>query len=153
MYTIIDLLDKVIAIEEKGYEMYTLISKLEGIDANIKVVARILAAEEKRHAQVYRDIKAKAEQGDTPSIDFGTYDKASNLFNNFKYPVTSHLKDIDELLHFALDFEEQGISLVMSIRGLLIQESTDSATVTYEVLSQVIEEEEKHIENIENFLR
>lgn len=153
MYTIIDLLDKLIATEKKGYEMYHLISQMEDIDDHIKLVAKILASEEQRHAKVYEAIKTKINHDDLPCIDVGIYDQASNLINNFRYPTLGHIKDIKQLLHFALEFEEQGISLVMSIQGLLIKESTDSATVTYDVLSQVIKEEHKHIENIEKFLR
>lgn len=63
------------------------------------------------------------------------------------------MKDIEELLKFALDFEKQTLSLVLSIQGLLIRDSADSGTVTYNVLSEIVKEEKKHIENIERFLR
>lgn len=153
MYTIIDLLGKLIVIEQKGYEMYRLISMMTDIDENIKVVARILASEEKKHAQTYKKLKDKVEKDEVPPIDFSIYDQASNLISSFRYPISGHIKDIEQLLHFALDFEEQGISLVISIQGLLIRQSGDTSSVTYEVLSQIIQEEKKHIDNIERFLR
>ena len=153
MYTVLDLIEKLIIIEEKGYEIYRLISLMEDIDTNIKVVARILASEEKRHAQIYKNLKTKVQQDEVPPIDFGIYDQASNLISSFRYPISGHIKDIDQLLRFALDFEEQSVSLVLSIQGLLIRESGDSGTVTYDVLSEIVKEEKKHIENIERFLR
>ncbi|HHX62404.1 MAG TPA: hypothetical protein GX707_17080 [Epulopiscium sp.] len=153
MYTVLDLIEKVINIEQKGYEMYTLISLMEDIDENIKVVARILASEEKRHEQIYIKLKEEVEAGEVPPIDFSTYDKASNLISSFRYPVMGHLKDIEQLLNIALDFEEQSISLVISIQGLLIKEYGDSVSVTYDALTQIIEQEKKHIQNIERFLR
>ncbi len=152
MYTIIDLLDKLITIEQRGYEMYKLISLMDDIDSNIKLVARILASEELRHSQIYKDLKKEMEKIDLPKIDFSVYDKASNLISSFRYPTSGHIASVEELLRFALDFEEQGISLVMSIQGLLIRETQDSASITYNVLTQIIEEERKHIENIERFL-
>lgn len=153
MYTVVDLIEKLIVIEEKGHEIYRLISLMEDIDTNIKVVARILATEEKRHAQIYKKLKNKVEKSEIPAIDFGVYDQASNLISSFRYPISGHIKDIEQLLNFALDFEEQTVSLVLSIQGLLIRESGDSATVTYDVLTEILEEEKKHIENIERFLR
>ena len=153
MYTVIDLLEKLINIEQKGYEMYKLISHMVDIDENIKVVARILASEEKRHVQLYESLKVRAEKMELPIIPFDIYDQASNLISSFRYPVSGHIKDIEELLHIALVFEEQSISLVISIQGLVVRETGDSSSVTYKVLTQIIEEEKKHIENIERFLR
>ena len=152
MYTIIDLLDKLITIEQKGYEMYKLISLMDDIDNNIKLVAKILAKEEQRHGKIYRDLKTEMQKIDLPMIDFSIYDKASNLISSFRYPSLGHISSVEELLRFALDFEEQGISLVMSIQGLLIRETGDSSSITYNVLTQIIEEERKHVENIERFL-
>lgn len=153
MYTIIDLLDKLIVIEQKGYKMYKLISHMEDIDENIKVVARILASEEKKHAEEYKKIKEVVEKGEIPPIDFSIYDQASNLISSFRHPISGHIKDVEQLLHFALDFESQSVSLTLSIQGLLIKGSGDSSSVTYQVLTQIIQEEQKHIENIERFLR
>ncbi len=152
MYNIVDLLDKLIILEQKGSEMYRLISIMEGLDKKIKVVARVLANEEKRHEQIYRNYKDKIEKMDLPFIDFDIYDKASNLINNFNYPVSENMKDIQELLSFALDFEKQSISLIISIQGLLIRDTNDSSSITYKVLTQIIKEEEKHIEDIERFI-
>lgn len=152
MYTIIDLLDKLITIEQKGYEMYRLISLMDDIDNNIKLVAKILAKEEQRHGNIYKDLKTEMQKIDLPMIDFSVYDKASNLISSFRYPSSGHISSVEELLRFALNFEEQGISLVMSIQGLLIRETGDSSSITYNVLTQIIEEERKHIENIERFL-
>lgn len=153
MYTVIDLIEKLIVIEQKGQEIYKLISLMDDIDENIKVVARILLSEEKRHVKVYEKLRDRVKMGDVPAIDFGVYDQASNLISSFRYPVSGHMKDIEELLKFALDFEKQTLSLVLSIQGLLIRDSADSGTVTYNVLSEIVKEEKKHIENIERFLR
>lgn len=155
MYTIIDLIERLIVIEKKGHEMYRLISLMDDIDDNIKVVARILASEEKRHKAAYerlRDRLVAGAEGEVPPIDFATYDQASNLISSFRYPISGHIKDIKELLRFALDFEEQRISLGLSVQGLLIRNPQDSSSVTYKVLNQMIEEKKKHIKNIENFL-
>lgn len=152
MYTIIDLLDKIIQIETRGFEMYEYISLRTDIDPKIKTVARILALEEKRHAKMYTHIKNKIPLGELTPIDFDIYDQASKLINNFRTPDAQYLASIEELLRFASDFEKQSISLVLSIQGLLVREAEDSDSITYKTLSEIIKEEEKHIENIENFL-
>lgn len=151
-YTIIDLLEKIIIIEQKGYEMYKAITLMEDIDEKIKVVARILASEEERHMQLYKKLKNEIKAETIPSIDFDIYDKASNLINSFRYPHSEHMVDIQQLLRFALDFEEQSISLLISIRGLLVRGSDSAGTLSYNVLAGIIKEEQKHIENIERFL-
>jgi len=152
-YTILDILDKLIVLEEKGYKMYHTISLREDIDERIKMVARILADQESRHMQLYKKIKEITEERELPSIDFDIYDQASQLLSNFIHPNALHIEDIQQLLQFALDFEKQNLALVMSIQGILVRGLNANSSVTYNVLTEVIEEERKHIEDIERFIR
>lgn len=153
MYNIIDLLDKIIKIKEKTHDIYKTISVMNNIDENIKVVARILATQERRHILSCKSFRGRILEKPIPTIDFDIYDKASNLMSGFMFPDPGHIKDINQLLSFALDFENQSMSLLMSIQGLLIRESEEKSTVTYDVLSKLIQQQKTHIINIENFLQ
>lgn len=150
-YSIIDILEKLIILEKKGYDMYLAISQLENIDEKIKVVARILADQEARHIELYKKIKKITEAGEVPSIDFDLYDQASQLISAYVSPLTTHMDDIQELLRFALDFEKQNLALVMRIQGLLVRGPGGKDSVSYKVLSAIIQEEKKHIRDIGGF--
>jgi len=152
-YTILDILDKLIVIEEKGYRMYYSISSRKDIDEKIKLVAKILADQESKHLQLYKKIKGITEEGELPSIDFDIYDQTSQLLSNFLHPTLLDVADIQQLLQFALDYEKQNLALVMSIQGLLVRGLNGSSSVTYNVLGEIIEEEKKHIRDIEGFIR
>lgn len=152
-YNILDILDKLIVIEEKGYHMYHSITLREDVNERVKVVARILTDQETKHMRLYKQIKAITEAGDLPSIDFDIYDQASQLLFNFIHPTLLHITDIQQLLQFALDYEKQNLALVMSIQGLLVRGLGGSSSVTYNVLTKIIEEEKKHIRDIESFIR
>ncbi|HHT98077.1 MAG TPA: hypothetical protein GXZ90_09325 [Clostridiales bacterium] len=152
-YTILDILDKLIVIEEKGYKMYDTIYLREDIDEKIKLVAKILAAQELKHIQLYKRIKKTTEEGELPSIDFDIYDQASQLLSNFLHPVLLDVENIKELLRFSLDYEKQNLALIITIQGLLVRGLDGSNSVTYNVLGEIIEEQQKHIQNIEGFIR
>lgn len=152
-YTVIDILDKLIIIEKKGYEMYHGISMLETIDEKIKVVARILADQELKHMSLYQKIKETVEKGVVPSIDFDLYDQASQLLSSAMQPSLINIVDIKQLLEFSLDFEEQNLALVIRIQGLLVRMVDKEKSVSYQVLTEIIREEKRHIREIRNFIR
>ena len=152
-YNIIDILDKLIVIEQKGHTIYKAISQKENVDEKIKVVARILADQETRHMASYKRIrKLTAEEGEMPAIDFDIYDQASQLISGYMSPPSVHMADIQQLLKFALDFEKQGLALLMRIQGLLVRGKESEGSINYSVLTEIIEEEKKHINDLEGFI-
>lgn len=152
-YTILDILDKLMMIKEKGYKMYHAISLRKDIDENIKLVAKILGDQESKHIQLYKNIKKRTEEGQLPSIDFDIYDQVSQLLSNFLHPILLDVEDIQQLLQFSLDYGKQNLALVMSIQGLLVRGLDGSSSVTYNVLTEIIEYEQKYIQDIEGFIR
>lgn len=151
-YNIVDILDKLIIIEKKGYIIYHAISQMENVEEKIKVVARILADQEARHVQLYKKIKKITEKGDMPAIDFDIYDQASQLISGYTTPPSVHMVDIQQLIRFALDFEKQNLALVMRIQGLLVRGLGGEESVSYKVLTEIIKEEQKHIQDLEGFI-
>lgn len=150
-YTIVDLLDKIISIEEMAKKMYVDLSDKYKNDISTKTILNILVREEERHISYYKEIKKECVKPEP--IDFHLYDKASFLFNQFKGNIIApKLENHEELLKFAVDFEKKNVAFLIDIRGRLVTNVEDIDKPMYKILDKVIEEEKKHVENLEQFL-
>lgn len=152
-YTVIDLIDKFILIEQGGYEMFIKMASVEGTQERIKTLCRVFANEEKRHGEVYKKLKSEISGEPDLEVDFSIYDKASKFiyeFINSNRPVSD--LDTRGMLEFCLSFEKENLALAISIQGILANEKKGIGTKVYDALTEIISEEEKHIKNIEAFL-
>lgn len=151
-YTVVDLLDKFISIEQAGYELYMKIASETDVTEKIKVLARVFALEEKRHIDVFSNMKDKVKDDSGIVIDFSIYDRASQLISEFiKFTRNLLIKDTRELIEFCLNFEEENLALLVIIQGILIQSQEDEKTTKYKVLTELIKEEQNHIRDISIF--
>jgi len=117
-------------------------------------MARVLAREEKRHIQIYGRIKEELKDKENIEIDFQLYDKAYKAFSTFtKRSVDIKMESTKDLLQYALDFERENLSLAITVQGILMRRLGDEKTIAYEVLSELISEENRHVENIEKFIK
>ncbi|GFP77173.1 rubrerythrin family protein [Clostridium fungisolvens] len=151
MYTIIDLIDKLISIEKNSEEGYTIVSENKELSERVRIIAKVFAKKHRRHADKYADIKRKIDLDVNIEIDFFTYDKAAKLIYEFvklkrTNVVYSNVKDVVDT---ALRFQKEGLSLLLSIHGLLIKSHADIGTENYKILSDIIAEEKKHIRELE----
>ncbi len=153
-YTIKDILDKLIEIEIKMSSIYEDISNSE-IDkkyTSFKIVAKVMANEEKRHAIYFKEIKNRISADENIKIDFLTYDKMSELIYEFVSKIHGiNINQISELLKFILNFEIENTALLIDIKGRITKASIDINNSNYKILSELIEEEKKHIENISRY--
>lgn len=153
-YTTTDLIDKFILIEHSGYQMFMKMAADEGADERLKTLARVFANEEKRHAEVYEKLKKEICGELDIEIDFHVYDKVTKFIYEF---INSHKNvgsvDLRGMLEFCLEFEKENLALVMSVRGIFVDEKKGSDSMIYDVLTEIIGEEEKHIKNIEGFIK
>lgn len=153
-YTVIDLLDKFIQIEQTGYEMFTQIADSSGAQEKIKTLARIFAREEKRHMDIYRRLKEKMQKEPGIEVDFSLYDKASTIiFGFFRPGLTGGAEDERQLLETCLNFEKENLALALSVRGVLMNSDKGAESVPYKIMTVIVNEEQKHIKNIEIFLK
>ncbi len=161
-YNIGDLLEKFIDMKKKSYDLFMGIASDEGITERFKTVARVLAREEKRHMLLYEDIRNNLKNSEKKyDVDVDIYDKAAKLFMEFsrQYVEFSKLrcgvdiKDISELLEYARDFEKVGMAIILSIQGLFVTQNNYTETEGYKILSEIVKEQEKHIKNIETFIK
>lgn len=153
MYNIIDLIDKLIAIEKSGHELYLKISESKDIDERVKIMAKVFSDQEKRHMQVYEDLKKRVYPYKDIDIEFSIYDKAAKLIYEFSALQTrKSIHNIKDIMEFSLGFEKENLALVLSLRGLFVRSQQDMETKNYEILSEIIKEEQKHIQNIEPYV-
>lgn len=153
-YTIIDILDKIIIIEEFISEIYVELGKSEEIGVNLRTVANIFALEEKRHAETYTRIKERIYYENNIEIDFDLYDKASKVINDFKSKINKpNINNLNEILEFMIQIEKENVALIIRIRDILITSLEKENTLIYKVLDELLVEELKHIENLEQFLK
>ena len=153
-YTITDLIDKFILIEQNGYEMFVRIAADEGADERIKSLARVFANEERRHEERYKKLRDDIAREPDIEVDFRVYDRVTKFiyeFINSSRAIANN--DIKAMLEFCLDYEKENLALVMSIQGVFADEKNGAETKAYSVLAEIINEEEKHAKNIEMFLK
>ncbi|QZY55654.1 hypothetical protein [Crassaminicella profunda] len=152
-YTGMDLINKALIIAKKRYEMYKNISKVMEEDFKIAIVANILVRSVEKNIDYYEKLKLELENDDD-EIDFHTYDKISFLFNKFSQRFENPvIKDIDEFLRFSLDFENQVVAFYIDIQGRLVKKAEDTEKKAYKILSSIIEEKQKHINNLQMFIK
>lgn len=152
MYTIIDIIDKLIEIEKNLLGLYKQLQKDSNANERVKLAAGVLAREEGRHIKVYEGIKKEMSDSKDIEIEFDIYDSVSKIILEFKRGIIcSEVTDVKKLLACALDFEQRNIALVIRIQGLLVRKIEDTQTNSYKALTKIAHEEEKHVEMIKVF--
>ena len=153
MYTIIDLITKLTKIDEEQYELYLRISENIEIKSSLKIIAKVLFNEEKKHLAIFQELKENSSTYSDIDIDFATYDRAVELIYEFsKIKSKIPIANVTELLEAALIFEKENLSLVLIVQGLFVKLYKDVETRNYIILSEIIKEEQKHIDVIETIL-
>ncbi len=152
-YTIVDLLDKFISLEQAGQDMFMGITGRKDVQHKIKTMAKIFANQEKKHIEIYQTLKAKLEKEPETEIDFFIYDKISAAI--FQYAGISRVVETESpksLLEFCLNFEKDNLALLLSIQDIFSKAETDTNAVNIKLISEIISEEQKHVKNLEAFM-
>lgn len=154
MYTVVDIIDKIIEIDEKSVELYKLLQRNLTISDHARLVAGVFIREEERHINTYKKIKEEISNIEEAQIDFDIYDTISKIISAFKNElIYKEVYEVREILIDALDFKQKHLALVVRIQGLLVRKSEDVESISYKVLTRIIDEEKRHVEIIEAFLR
>jgi len=154
MYTIDDLISKLIKIEEEGYQFYLMISEKLEVENKLQIVAKVFSNQEKKHMLIYEELKNNSSSYDNIEIEFTIYNRASQLISEFsKMKSNNSITDVKSLLKFALEFEKENLSLVISIAGLFVKTEKYAQSKSYIILSEIIKEEENHVKMIEDIIK
>lgn len=157
MYKLTDLIDKIIKVEELGAELF--IKESEGIKGheNLKVLAKVLAAQERKHIKLYENFKESIlnyEDIEDIDVEVDIYDKASKLVYEFMHFNTyKEIYDVKDLFELGLSFANDTLALIKRVRGLFVSAPSDMETNNYKLLTAIIKQEEKFIIDLESILK
>jgi rubrerythrin len=154
MYTINDIIEKLILIEQDSMKLYSNIAdKSKSPNLMLSIMAKALAKEELRHIQYYESLKKEIRDEEDMQIDFFLYDRVAKLLNEFRHKIILlEPKHVQELIKYALEFEKKNIALLLDIQGRLVVDLQDVAKSTYEIISKLIEEEREHEKELQDYL-
>lgn len=151
MYTLIDLIDKFIEIEEKAAKFYEEISTNMEYGQQIRITSKIFFMEELRHAKVYRELKSYLLKEDDIEIEFSIYDKSYKILKAFSTEVyKTDILNSQQLVKIASEMEKENLALALSVQGIMVQNKVNE--LAYSKLSNIIREEEEHVHNINLFI-
>lgn len=146
-YTIYDLIERLIDIENNALEVYKKIEEnaKEKNSKNIEIITRVIRKEEIKHIKYYERLKEKFNYELNDTIDFYLYDKVVKLLYEFKSQIRiPHVDNVQDLIKYSLEFEKNSISLLLDIRGRLFGNLNDVNNNVYKIISNIIEEERRH---------
>lgn len=155
VYSIKDILERLIIMEKEMSKLYFDISNTEKVDIqSLKILSKVMGREEGRHAILLKEIKEGLEDNHDIEIDFFTYDRISQLMYEFKGKTfTPEIKNMKDLMKFILNFEKENLALLIDIQGRLIRSNIDVKKKSYSILSELIKEEKKHIEALKPYYK
>ncbi|MCT4632580.1 MAG: hypothetical protein N4A76_07555 [Firmicutes bacterium] len=152
-YTVEDLVNKFIEIENKGDAYYKELSVNPNMDIKTRTIFKIFQAEEEKHADEYKNMLNLLGEEKNQEIDFLLYDKSQKILRNMNFNnYTFNELTSKDVLKNILFIEKEFLALALSVQGTIVKEEADKGSGAYRILTEIIEEEKNHISNIENFL-
>ena len=149
-YSIIDIIDKSIAMAYKRRELYAEISLQSDLPPSVKILSKVLADNVDKTLLYYTKLKNEVNDEETEKIDFVIYDKISFLISQFNLRVYStEATTPKEFLSFSIHFEKEILALYLDIQGRLITTVNDTTSKTYIILSDMIKTKIKLIGDLE----
>lgn len=153
-YNVLDLLDKAINIAEKRKKIYN--EEITNIlkDSSLYMLMNVLIKNVDRTIEYLEKLKLETDNLTGEEIDFDIYDKISFLINEFnqKLFIPKNL-NIKTLLESSLNIEKNVLALYIDIQGRLVKKKKDTETNAYKLLSKVILQKEKKIEDLQTFIK
>ena len=154
-YTINDLLENLINIEENTLEIYSEIQvNLESKFKALNIIIQVIKKEELKHIKYYKDLKQQFKNNsNNEEIDFYLYDRVAKIFFEFKNQNNiPKISDVQELIRYAFEFEKSNIALLIDIQGRLIQKKDDTNKKVYKIINDIIKEEREHEKMFEKLI-
>lgn len=154
-YTVKDVLEKLIEIEKDMSSVYYNLSKTNnGKFESFKVLAKVMGKEEEKHSLYFKKIADNIGKNENIEIDFFTYDKISQRIYEFKNRINvPEVDKINNLIGFIMNFEKENLALLLDLRGKLIKNSEDDQKYNYKILSLLVNDEKKHVKDLESYCR
>ena len=138
-YNIIDILEKAINIENRRkIIIINAITENQVIPA-IKLISKVICNQIDEIVNYYEELKEEIKNTELEEIDFRTYDKMSFLINQYNERIYElEMTNVKYYLKSSLDLTKNKYSLFIDIQGRLVNNTSDTSTKTYEILSKII---------------
>jgi rubrerythrin len=150
MFTIRDLIDLAIQIEENGARVYRNAAK-EVSDASMASLLLRLADDEVTHAKWLSELKDKVDKTlDDPQVEERGRRILQNILGDQSFSLKgvdfSSIKEIEGLLRVAIEFQEDTALFYEMIRSFVDEKET------LDYLDTIIEEENRHVRLLQESL-
>ncbi|MFD3158160.1 hypothetical protein ACFIJ5_15110 [Haloimpatiens sp. FM7330] len=153
-YNIVDIIDRVMCICEKRLKVYLDIKRNQIENTTMKLVTNVFINQEKNKIKYYEKFKSEIVIRELREIDFHIYDKISSLMTQFNYRINcTDISSVDKIVHCSLEMDKDILALFIDIRGRLVVKKEDSESLEYEILTNIIEKQEKYIKDLEKMIR
>lgn len=151
-YTVIDILNKAILIQNKEIEIFKSIAHENNNIKVIKLLSKILIDKTNKIINYFTELEDNiSKKNHIEELDIMTYDKISFLINEFNNRI--YLPSITcpkEYLLFTRDLTKDMYSLFIDIQGRLVNNSCSNSQFTYSILSEIILCINEYIKDLEN---
>jgi len=149
------LLEALLQLEIHSEALYKKIAIMDGqADFRVRNVANILAREEMRHADLYRQLIEDQEKKKPLSVDKQLIESAKSELVEFQDKLTHEsFSTTKELLEFALGCEVKTSQLLKDILEQLIKEDKKYVKDLMIIFEKLIIEEQRHAHNIKKVIK
>lgn len=138
-YNVMDIIDKAINIEYKRKITIKSIVTENEVLPIIKLFSKVFCNQVNEIIKYYEKLKEEITNIELEEIDFRTYDKMSFLINEFNNSIyIPQVINGGDYLKYSLDSAKNKYSLFLDIQGRLVNNTKDTSTKTYEILSKII---------------
>jgi rubrerythrin len=147
-YSIREVVDQALQTERLGYQFYTMMIQNFEKEEEMKKLFSHLAIEEKKHEKTFADMLALVKDEEPANWEEGEqYLRAiveSEFFlgKNKALPSMEHVKTVADAVDFALEFEKQTFLYFSGLKDWVKEK---------EMVDGIIEEEKKHIMQLNKF--
>ncbi|HAS74501.1 MAG TPA: hypothetical protein DCS67_10180 [Clostridiales bacterium UBA8960] len=147
MYDIRDILRKGLMINQKKMEAYQKLQENSG-DVRMRILIGVFIRALEKDVLYLQKLIDSITDSIAETIDFGVFDKVSNLVNQFSRTIVPiDIKERRALSLFVLDQEKASYALLVDIQGRMVTSST-TTSIAYYVLLELIDEKRKFIEEL-----
>ena len=148
MYDIRDILRKAIDVTNRKKIEYEKLLENSG-DVRMRILIGVFIRATQKDIDYYQKLIDNITDTIAEAIDFGVFDKVSNLVNQFNRMIVKlDIKERRELVSFALMQEKSTYALLVDIQGRMVT-SNSASSIAYYVLLELIDDKRKFIEELE----
>ncbi len=147
MYDIRDILRKGLNINDKRLAEYKKLQDNSG-DVRMRILIGVFIRALEKDNLYYQKLIDSITDSIAETIDFGVFDKVSNLVNQFARTIVPiDIRERKALSVFVLEEEKATYALLVDIQGRMVT-SSSTTSIAYYVLLELIDEKRKFIEEL-----